>query len=348
MDFNWLKILFVNWLPQEPVFLSKNKSIMEKLKIVYFGTPEFAASQLKAIINAGYDVAAVVTMPDKPAGRGRKIQYSEVKKTALEHGLPLLQPEKLKDPNFLEQLASFRANLFIVVAFRMLPAMVWQMPKYGTFNLHASLLPQYRGAAPIQFAIINGETETGLTTFFLNEEIDKGAIIMREKVAIRPNETAGELHDELMLLGNKVVVETICKIEAGEVEATTQESLAQGETLKSAPKITKEFCNVDWSQSGQSIYNHIRGLSPYPAAHTLLRSENNDILELKIFNSTFEANKNELTPGSVFTDNKTVLKIAVHDGFVLLTEVQQAGKKRMNITEFLRGTQLTSAWKAEF
>ena len=190
------------------------------IRIAYFGTPEFAASQLEAILVAGYEVAVVVTMPDKPAGRGRKIQFSEVKKCAMEHGLPLLQPEKLRDPTFLEQLASYQANLFIVVAFRMLPAVVWQMPKLGTFNLHASLLPQYRGAAPINFAIINGETETGLTTFFLNEEIDKGAVIMREKVAIRPNETAGELHDELMLLGNKVVVETIRKIEIGDIAAS--------------------------------------------------------------------------------------------------------------------------------
>lgn len=320
---------------------------MEKLKIVYFGTPEFAASQLEAIIGAGYDVAAVVTMPDKPAGRGRKIQYSDVKKTALEHNLPLLQPEKLKDPTFLEQLASFQANLFIVVAFRMLPAAVWQMPKYGTFNLHASLLPQYRGAAPIQFAIINGETETGLTTFFLNEEIDKGAVIMREKVAIRPDETAGELHDELMLLGNKVVVETIRKIEAGEVKAQAQETLVEDD-LKPAPKITKEFCNVDWNQSGQSIYNHIRGLSPYPAAHMVLHSENGDSLEMKIFACTFEPSHHEFSVGNVLTDNKTFLKITVRDGFIFLTEVQQAGKKRMPIVEFLRGTQFTSVWKAEF
>ena len=241
---------------------------MEKIRIAYFGTPEFAASQLEAILAAGYEVAVVVTMPDKPAGRGRKIQYSEVKKTALEHGLLLLQPEKLRDPEFLEQLASYQVNLFIVVAFRMLPAVVWQMPELGTFNLHASLLPQYRGAAPINFAIINGETENGLTTFFLNEEIDKGAVIMREKVGIRPDETAGELHDELMLLGNKVVVETIKKIESGQVIAQTQETLAEGMTLKPAPKITKEFCNIDWSQDCQTIYNHIRGLSPYPAAHT--------------------------------------------------------------------------------
>ena len=321
---------------------------MEKLKIVYFGTPEFAASQLEAIIGAGYDVAAVVTMPDKPAGRGRKIQYSDVKKTALEHNLPLMQPEKLKDPAFLEQLASFGANLFIVVAFRMLPAVVWQMPKFGTFNLHASLLPQYRGAAPIQFAIINGETETGLTTFFLNEEIDKGAVIMREPIAIRPDETAGELHDELMLLGHKVMIETLRKIEAGEAVAQAQDELTDDEPLKPAPKITKEFCRVDWNKSGQTLYNHIRGLSPYPAAHTLLKSENGEAVELKIFTCTFELSPISISIGSVVTDNKSFLKIAVSDGYICLTEVQQAGKKRMAIDDFLRGTQFTSVWMAEY
>ena len=257
----------------------------KNIRIAYFGTPEFAASQLEAIIAAGYEVAVVVTMPDKPAGRGRKIQYSDVKKTALEHDLPLLQPEKLKDPTFLEQLASYQANLFIVVAFRMLPAVVWQMPELGTFNLHASLLPQYRGAAPINFAIINGEIETGLTTFFLNEEIDKGAVIMREIVGIRPDETAGELHDELMLLGNKVVVETIKKIEKGDVRALPQEELSEDQPLKPAPKISKEFCNVDWSLDCKTVYNHIRGLSPYPAAHTQLQSESGEIIDLKIYAS---------------------------------------------------------------
>ena len=319
---------------------------MEKnISIAYFGTPEFAASQLEAILEAGYHVAVVVTMPDKPAGRGRKIQYSDVKKTALEHNLPLLQPEKLKDPAFLEQLASFKANLFVVVAFRMLPAMVWQMPELGTFNLHASLLPQYRGAAPINFAIINGETETGLTTFFLNEEIDKGAIIMREKVAIRPDETAGELHDELMLLGNKVVVETIKKIEKGNVKALPQEELSDSQPLKPAPKISKEFCNVDWSLDCQTVYNHIRGLSPYPAAHTQLQSESGEVIDLKIYAAEIEACKPDVTPGVVVTDNKKYLKIALPDGFIHLTHVQQAGKKAMPIADFLRGTQLVGAWK---
>ena len=319
---------------------------MEKnIRIAYFGTPEFAASQLEAILKAGYEVAVVITMPDKPAGRGRKIQYSDVKKTALEHNLPLLQPEKLKDPMFLEQLAAYQANLFIVVAFMMLPAVVWQMPELGTFNLHASLLPQYRGAAPINFAIINGETETGLTTFFLNEEIDKGAVIMREKVDIRPNETAGELHDELMLLGNKVVVETIKKIENGDVQALPQEELSENQPLKPAPKISKEFCNVDWSRDCQTVYNHIRGLSPYPAAHTQLQSESGEIIDLKIYTSEIESCTPNVDPGSVVTDNKKYLKIALSDGFIHLTEVQQAGKKAMPIEDFLRGTQFDGGWK---
>lgn len=321
---------------------------MEKIRIAYFGTPEFAASQLEAIIGAGYEVAVVVTMPDKPAGRGRKIQYSDVKKTAMEHNLPLLQPEKLKDPDFLEQLASYQANLFIVVAFRMLPALVWQMPALGTFNLHASLLPQYRGAAPINFAIINGETETGLTTFFLNEEIDKGAVIMREKVSIRPDETAGELHDELMLLGNKVVVETIKKIESGQVSALAQDELTEGQVLKPAPKITKEFCNIDWSQDCQTVYNHIRGLSPYPAAHTQLVSENGEAIDLKVFSSEIERCLHGLPIGSVVTDNKKHLRIALSDGYICLTNIQQSGKKSMPIDDFLRGTQLNGVWKTAF
>lgn len=320
----------------------------DKTRIAYFGTPEFAASQLEAILKAGYEVAVIVTMPDKPAGRGRKIQYSDVKKTALEHNLPLLQPEKLKSPEFLEQLASYQANLFIVVAFRMLPAVVWQMPELGTFNLHASLLPQYRGAAPINFAIINGETETGLTTFFLNEEIDKGAIIMREKVAIRPDETAGELHDELMQLGNKVVVETIKAIENGVTNPKSQEELTNNQQLKPAPKITKEFCNVDWSRDCKTIFDHIRGLSPYPAAHTQLVSENGEQIDLKIFGSEMEVGPTYVENGRVVTDNKKFLKIATSDGFIHLTQVQQAGKKAMPIADFLRGTPLNGLWTTRF
>ena len=317
-----------------------------KTRIVYFGTPEFAASQLEAIIAAGYEVAAVVTMPDKPAGRGKKIQYSDVKKTALEHGLPLLQPEKLKDPEFLQELESFHADLFIVVAFRMLPAVVWKMPRLGTFNLHASLLPQYRGAAPINHAIINGETETGLTTFFLNEEIDKGAVIMRESVTIRPDETAGELHDELMLLGNKLVVETIKKIENNDIQTVTQEELASNVTLKDAPKIFKDFCVIQWNRDCQSIYNHIRGLSPYPAAHTQLSSDQGDVLELKVYASAIENRQPSESIGTVLTDNKSFLKIAANDGYIHLTTIQQAGKKAMKTDDFLRGFRFEGQWKA--
>ena len=316
------------------------------MRIVYFGTPEFAASQLEAILAAGYEVAAVVTMPDKPAGRGKKIQFSEVKKAALTHGLPLLQPEKLKDPAFLQELASFQADLFIVVAFRMLPAAVWKMPPMGTFNLHASLLPQYRGAAPINHVLINGETVTGLTTFCLNEEIDKGAVIMRQSVDIRPDETAGELHDELMALGNQVVVETIRKIERNELQTVPQEALAQGMPLKEAPKIFKDFCHIRWEHDCQTLYNHVRGLSPYPAAHTRLVSERGECIDLKVFASQIEWCRHDRKPGDVQTDNKTFLKVAARDGYLHLTQLQQAGKKAMTVEEFLRGCRLEGTWSA--
>lgn len=318
------------------------------MRIVYFGTPEFAASQLEAILSAGYDMAAVVTTPDKPAGRGKKIQCSEVKKTALEHCLPILQPEKLRDPEFLRALASYQADLFIVVAFRMLPSVVWQMPPLGTFNLHASLLPQYRGAAPINHAIINGETETGLTTFFLNEEIDKGAIIMRQSVNIRPDETAGELHDELMLLGNKLVVETIRKIENNEATPIQQEQICDEALLKSAPKIFKDFCYIQWDKNCQSIYNHIRGLSPYPAAHTRLLSDQGESLDLKVYTSSMEEAHHSIRPGTVITDGKSFLKVSTLDGYIHLTTIQQAGKKAMNIEDFLRGIRLQGTWEAVF
>ena len=287
-----------------------------------------------------------MTMPDKPAGRGKKIQFSEVKKTALEHQLPLLQPEKLKDTEFLKALESYHADLFVVVAFRMLPAVVWQMPPLGTFNLHASLLPQYRGAAPINHAIINGETETGLTTFFLNEEIDKGKVILRQSIEIRPDETAGELHDELMLLGNRLVVETIQKIERNDLQTVTQEKLAEGIVLKDAPKIFKEFCNIDWNRDCQAIYNHIRGLSPYPAAHTRLQPLDGEPIDLKVYTSQIEIATHTQPNGTVLTDGRTYLKVAAKDGFIHLTTLQQAGKKAMNIAEFLRGLRLESQLKA--
>ena len=314
------------------------------MRLVYFGTPEFAASQLEAILDTGYEVVSVVTMPDKPAGRGKKILFSEVKKTALEHQLPLLQPEKLKDPDFLKALESCHADLFVVVAFRMLPAAVWKMPPLGTFNLHASLLPQYRGAAPINHAIINGETETGLTTFFLNEEIDKGRVILQEKVTIRPDETAGELHDELMHLGNRLVVETIQKIEKNDIQTVTQEELAAGSTLKEAPKIFKDFCLIDWNRDCQSIYNHIRGLSPYPAAHSRLQTQESEPIDLKVYTSQIEISSHSNPTGTVLTDGKTFLKVAAKDGYIHLTNLQQAGKKAMNISEFLRGMRLESGF----
>ena len=321
---------------------------MRKLKIIFFGTPEFAASQLEAILAADYKVAAVVTMPDKPAGRGRKVQISEVKKTALKHDLPVLQPENLKDPQFIKQLASFGANLFVVVAFRKLPREVWRMPRLGTFNLHASLLPQYRGAAPINHVIINGETRTGLTTFYINEEIDKGNVILRRGTRIEPDETAGELHDKLMLMGNKMIITSIRLIVEGKtVHLPQSDLLMKDEPLMTAPKITKEFCRINWHRKPISIYNLIRGLSPYPAAHTALISESGEQLEMKVFASRVESCVSKMKTGTVVTDNKTFLKVALRGGFLYLTEVQQAGKKRMSIADFLRGTPLAGHWKAE-
>lgn len=320
------------------------------MKIVYFGTPEFASSQLEAIISAGYEVVAVVTVPDKPAGRGKKIQCSDVKETALKYGLPIMQPVSLKAPEFLEELSSYNADLFVVVAFRMLPEVVWSMPPKGTFNLHASLLPQYRGAAPINHAIINGEKETGLTTFILDKEIDTGEIIKQEIVKIEDDETAGSLHDKLMLLGNKVVVETIKMIEEGKVNSQSQQSIIQRDNivLKPAPKIFKEDCKIDWTKDAKSIYDFIRGLSPYPAAHTQFVSENDTVLDLKIFEVTIEEkNQDDVELFQVKTDGKSYLKVALKDAFINIKVLQQAGKKAMPIEDFLRGARLNGDWKAQ-
>lgn len=318
------------------------------MKIVYFGTPEFAASQLEAILAAGYDVPAVVTTPDKPAGRGKQMHASEVKECALRHGLPVLQPEKLKDEAFVEQLRSYNADLFVVVAFRMLPEVIWSMPPKGTINLHASLLPQYRGAAPINHAIINGETETGLTTFILDKEIDTGAMIMQEKIAIGDKMNAGELHDALMNLGNDVIIKTIKKIEEGKVEAVGQNSVIEKEnlTLKPAPKIFKEDCYINWNKSGKEIYNFVRGLSPYPAAHAKIQDPEGEILDLKIFETELalksEGNRDFL---SIKTDQKTFLEVVLNDSCIKIIEIQQAGKKAMPIAEFLRGARISEDWK---
>ena len=318
------------------------------MKIVYFGTPEIASSQLEAIIAAGYEVAAVVTVPDKPAGRGKKIQSSDVKLTALKYNLPVLQPVSLKSPEFIEELSSYNADLFVVVAFRMLPEVVWSMPPMGTFNLHASLLPQYRGAAPINHAIINGEKETGLTTFLLDKEIDTGEIIMQEKVVIEDDETAGTLHDKLMLLGNKVVVETIKIIEEGRVQSQSQEMIIERDNLqlKPAPKIFKEDCKIDWTKDAKSIYDFIRGLSPYPAAHTQFVSENNDTIDIKVFEVVLKENESEDKDlYKIKTDGKSYLDVVLGKNNISIKVIQQAGKKAMPIADFLRGTRLEGEWK---
>ena len=317
------------------------------MKIVYFGTPEIASSQLEAIIAAGYEVAAVVTVPDKPAGRGKKIQSSDVKLTALKYDLPVLQPVSLKSPEFIEELSSYNADLFVVVAFRMLPEVVWSMPPMGTFNLHASLLPQYRGAAPINHAIINGEKETGLTTFLLDKEIDTGEIIMQEKVVIEDDETAGTLHDKLMVLGNKVVVETIKRIEEGKVQSQSQDMIIERDNLqlKPAPKIFKEDCKIDWTKDAKFIYDFIRGLSPYPAAHTQFVSENNETLDIKVFEVALKENKFEDTDlYKIKTDGKSYLDVVLGKNNISIKVIQQAGKKAMPIADFLRGTRLEGEW----
>lgn len=320
------------------------------MKIVYFGTPEIASSQLEAIISAGYEVVAVVTVPDKPAGRGKKIQSSDVKLTALKYNLPILQPVSLKSPEFIEELSSYKADLFIVVAFRMLPEVVWSMPPMGTFNLHASLLPQYRGAAPINHAIINGEKETGLTTFLLDKEIDTGEIIMQEKVVIEDDETAGTLHDKLMYLGNKVVVETIKMIEEGKVHSQSQATIIERDNLqlKPAPKIFKEDCKIDWTKDAKSIYDFIRGLSPYPAAHTQFVSENNETLDIKIFEVALKENKSEDKElYKIKTDGKSYLDVVLGNNNISIKVIQQAGKKAMPIADFLRGTHLDGNWSVK-
>ncbi|HYK77319.1 MAG TPA: methionyl-tRNA formyltransferase [Daejeonella sp.] len=301
------------------------------MKIIFMGTPDFAVASLDALLKAGCDIVAVVTAPDKPAGRGQKINESAVKRYALEKGLPILQPLKLKDPAFLEELHSLKADLQVVVAFRMLPEVVWNMPPKGTINLHASLLPQYRGAAPINWAIINGEHTSGVTTFFLKHEIDTGDILFAEPVSIAEQETAGQLHDKLMTVGAVLLVKTVKAIESGDYTETPQDSI-QAEMLHHAPKIFKEDCLINWHQPMQQVYNQIRGLSPYPTAYTVFQDKT-----LKVFNAQPEKTNMETVPGSFLTDEKTYLKFACTDGFIHLTDVQLEGKKRMSVIEFLRG-----------
>lgn len=297
------------------------------------GTPEFAVASLDALVGGGYNVVGVVTMPDKPAGRGYKMQFSAVKEYALAHNLPLLQPEKLKNEEFLDALRALHADLQIVVAFRMLPEVVWAMPPLGTFNLHGSLLPQYRGAAPINWAIINGEQETGVTTFFLQQEIDTGDLILQKRTPITDGDNAGTIHDRLMSIGAAAVVETVDCIIAGNAPKTPQ---PQGVTLKSAPKIFKETCRVDWTQSCHQIFNFVRGLSPYPAAWSVLHTDDKTI-DIKLFEVTREPAAHTLQAGQVVCDGKNFLEVAVADGFVKIESLQPAGKKRMSAADWLRG-----------
>ena len=302
------------------------------------GTPDFAVASLDILIKNDYNVVGVVTVPDKPAGRGQQIQQSAIKKYAVEHNLNLLQPEKLKDENFIAELKSLKADVQFVVAFRMLPEVVWHMPKMGTYNLHASLLPKYRGAAPINWAIINGEKESGVTTFKLKHQIDTGNILFQEKVKIEPTTTAGELHDKLMLVGAELILKTVSEIERSFVSGKELDFLPQDDQLAChAPKIFKEDCQIDWTKPGNEINNFIRGLSPYPTAFTQLKNGEDQIQLVKIFNSKFEIFPPNHPNGLLLTDNKTYLKVFCEDGLIEVEEIQLQGKKKIGIREFLRG-----------
>lgn len=299
------------------------------LRIVFMGTPEFAVPSLNILVKHGYNVVGVITATDKYGGRGNKqLLESAVKKYAVKAGIPVLQPEKFRNPEFLEQLRSLKANLQVVVAFRMLPEVVWDMPEYGTFNLHGSLLPKYRGAAPINWAVIRGETGTGVTTFFLQHEIDTGAIIFQETLPIGPNETAGEVHDRMMELGAKTVLKTVQAIEANEYKLQKQDD----SQATKAPKIFHDTCEINFNQSTATVHNFIRGLSPYPAAWTAL-----DGKKLKILRSEQEETKPRHEPGTFHSDNKTFIKVATQDGYINVLELQLQGRKRMNVKDFLNG-----------
>lgn len=305
------------------------------MRIVFMGTPQFAVPSLDELIKAGSDIVGVITAPDKPAGRGQKINESAIKQYAVANGLKVLQPVNLKDPAFLEELRSLQADLQVVVAFRMLPESVWNMPAKGTLNLHASLLPQYRGAAPINWVLINGEKESGVTTFFLKHEIDTGDILFTEKVTLNGHETAGDLHDRLMNKGAGLLVKTVKAVESGRYHEHPQSEILPDVELRSAPKLTKELFNIDWNKPALEIYNLIRGLSPVPTAYTQLNEKT-----FKIFKAELQDTHPAIQPGGFLTDGKTHLKFAAKDGFISVTDVQLEGKKRMSIEEFLRGVKL--------
>lgn len=303
------------------------------MKIVFFGTPEFAVASLDALVKSGVDVAAVVTMPDKTGGRGNKVIESDVKKYAVANGLPLLQPEKLRDPRFIAALREIDADLFVVIAFRMMPEVVWSMPRYGTFNLHGSLLPKFRGAAPINHAIINGEEVTGVTTFFLNKDIDTGDIIDRVEIPVEHNDDAGTIHDKLMAIGAELTLKTVRAIEEGTLQTHPQ---PEGEYVP-APKIFKDFCEINWNRSAKEIRNHIRGLSPYPGACSKVRYENGKPADLKIFSTELtDRNSGEHKPGEVLIEGKR-LYVATSDNLLEILQLQPSGKKRMDTAAFLLG-----------
>ena len=312
---------------------------MEKkdLKIVFMGTPEFAVESLKAMVENDFNIAGVITTPDRPAGRGYKLQESAVKKYAVKQGLKVLQPEKLRDEGFLAELRDLEADIQVVVAFRMLPKVVWQMPRLGTFNLHGSLLPQYRGAAPINWAVINGEEKTGVTTFFLKHEIDTGEIIYKAETPIGEDDTAGVIHDKLIGIGANLVVKTLEAVVNGSIESKPQsEFYDKEEELKPAPKIFRETCEINWAEKAQNVHNLIRGLSPYPAAWTDFEIEGK-MVNFKIYAAKVINEVHELTSGTIVTDNKTTLRIAVQDGFIEILELQMAGKRRMKTRDLLNG-----------
>jgi len=319
------------------------------LKIVFMGTPDFAVPVLDAIVKAGYDVAGVVTVPDKPAGRGKKLRPSPVKTYALEHDLKLLQPEKLRDESFLQVLKEMDPDLQIVVAFRMLPKVVWEIPSKGTFNLHASLLPQYRGAAPINYVLINGESETGLTTFFIDDKIDTGNIILQQKLSIDEKDNFSTLHDKMMLAGADLVIKTIKYIEEGDVKLIEQDSLIEeGEVLKPAPKILKEDCKINWGQPVKQVYNFVRGLSPWPVAYTHFKDESGKEYYIKVYKVSFEQDNHQKSFGEIDTDNKTYIKVYCTEGIIGIEELQMSGKKRMKTEDLLRGFSFSGKVKVAF
>lgn len=308
-----------------------------ELRIVFMGTPEFAVPSLEALIKEKFNVVGVVTAPDRPAGRGRKLAISAIKKYSISRGLNILQPEKLKSHEFLEKLKELNANLFIVVAFRMLPEVVWSMPEYGTFNLHASLLPQYRGAAPINHAIINGEKHTGVTTFFINNKIDTGNIIFQKRTAISDNETAGELHDKLMNIGSQLAMKTTKAIEENKYTTQKQDYLCNEKDLKQAPKIFKDHCKINWNLEVELIDNFIRGLSPYPAAYSDLFINEDDCLQVKFYKTRYSKIHHHNNIGTIVTDGKKKLAVWAKDGQIIIDELQITGKKRLKTGEFLNG-----------